>query len=216
MPTDQHQHSKISICVSGSADLSHFTPDVMETAKELGREIARHGAILLTGATTGFPFFVAMGAKEAGGNSIGFSPATSEEEHVSLYKLPLDYFDTIVYTGFGYSGRNLLLTRAADAVIIGCGRIGTMNEFTIAFEDHKPIGVLRGPWSMDEIIEDLVNKSFRKEEGSVVWNDTPEGIVVDIIKLIKDRKVCDLGDKCPIYRYENNDGVVGKVENRIL
>ena len=216
METDKHQHSKISICVSGSADLTHFEPDVAEIAKELGREIARHGAILLTGATSGFPFYAAMGAKEVGGNSIGFSPASSEQEHVTVYKLPIDYFDTIVYTGFGYSGRNLLLTRAADAVVIGCGRIGTMNEFTIAFEDHKPIGVLRGSWSMDETIKDMVDKSFRKDEGTVVWNDTPKGIVEDLIKLLKERKVCDLGDKCPIYTYENNDGVGGKLGNRVL
>ncbi|MDD5152812.1 MAG: hypothetical protein PHS95_02305 [Candidatus Pacebacteria bacterium] len=213
---DQHQHAKISICVSGSADLAPFDPGVAEIAKELGREIARNGIILLTGATTGFPFYVAMGAKEAGGVSIGFSPASSEKEHAEVYKLPMDYFDTIVYTGFGYSGRNLLLTRAADAVIVGCGRIGTMNEFTIAFEDHKPIGVLRGSWSMDEIIETMVNESFRKEEGTVAWNDTPKGIVTDVLKLIKERKVCELGGKCPVFTYENNDGVGGKIGERVL
>src|SRR3989344_2416309 len=73
------------------------------------------------------------GVKEAGGFSIGFSPAASEREHVEVYKLPLDYMDLIVYTGFGYPGRDLLLTRSADAVICGCGRIGTIHEFVIAF-----------------------------------------------------------------------------------
>ena len=54
----------------------------------------------------------------------------------------MDYHDLIIYTGFDYSGRNLLLVRSADAVIEVCGRIGTLNEFTIAFEDQKPVGVL--------------------------------------------------------------------------
>ena len=69
--------------------------------------------------------------------SIGVSPAASEREHSEVFKLPIDYMDLIIYTGFGYSGRDLLLTRTADAVICGCGRIGTIHEFTIAFEDEE-------------------------------------------------------------------------------
>ena len=80
----------------------------IDLAKELGREIASQGAVLVTGATTGFPFWAAMGAKEAGGISIGISPAANEREHVETYKLPLDYMDLIIYTGFGYPGRDLL------------------------------------------------------------------------------------------------------------
>jgi len=75
---------------------------------------------------------------------IGFSPAASEKAHVKSYRLPTDFHDVIVYTGFNYSGRNLILTRSSDAVIIICGRMGTLNEFSIAFEDNKPIGVLTG------------------------------------------------------------------------
>ena len=138
---DKHGHSQIKICVSGAAETGHCGLDALDKAKELGREIARQGAVLVTGATTGFPLWVSMGAKEEGGMCIGFSPAASEKEHVEVYKLPLDYLDLIIYTGFGYAGRDLLLTRSADAVITGCGRIGTIHEFTIAFEDGKPIGI---------------------------------------------------------------------------
>ena len=114
----------------------------MQLAMALGREVIEQGAILVTGATTGFPLWASRAAKEAGGIAIGLSPAASGQEHVELYKLPLDYMDLITYTGFGYSGRNLLMTRSSDAVLIGCGRIGTINEFTVAFEDQKPLGVL--------------------------------------------------------------------------
>ncbi len=216
MGTDQHQHAKLKICVSGAADTTHCGEGAMEMAKELGREVIRQGGILVTGATTGFPLWAAMGAKEAGGISIGLSPASSEKEHVDVYGLPIDYLDIIIYTGFGYSGRNLLLTRASDGVIVGCGRIGTMNEFTIAFEDHKPLGVLRGPWSMDEVIELMLEKSNRKHEGLVAWNESPKGLVEDLIKLINSQKICDIGDKCPVYTYENSDGVGGKTGERIL
>ena len=92
----KHGHQQIKICVSGAAETGHCGLGALEKAKELGREIARQGAILVTGATTGFPLWAAMGAKEVGGFSIGFSPAASEKEHVETYKLPLDYLDLVV------------------------------------------------------------------------------------------------------------------------
>src|SRR3954471_20369836 len=108
----------VKIGVSGAADTGYCGLDAFEKAKEIGREIARQGAIITTGATTGFPMYAAMGAKDECGFSIGFSPAATEREHVNDYKLPLDYMDVIVYTGFGYAGRDLLLVRSSDAMII--------------------------------------------------------------------------------------------------
>ncbi len=205
----EHHHLKVKICVSGAADTTYCGEGAMESAKELGREIVRQGGILVTGATTGFPLWAAMGAKEAGGVSIGLSPASSEKEHVETYGLPLDYLDIIIYTGFGYSGRNLLLTRASDGVIVGCGRIGTVNEFTIAFEDHKPLGVLQGPWEMDEVLANMLDKSHRKEEGKVVFNENPKELVTKLIDVVQGAKTCNLDEKCPQYVYENYDGVGG-------
>lgn len=216
MGNDKHQHFKLKICVSGAADTSHCGDNAMETAKALGREIAQQGGILVTGATTGFPLWAAMGAKEAGGFSFGLSPAASEKEHVEVYGLPLDYLDLIIYTGFGYSGRNLLLTRTSDAVIVGCGRIGTVNEFTIAFEDHKPIGVLQGPWDMDEVLKLMLDKSHRGDEGTVLFDETPKGIVSKLVETVKSQKICDLGEKCPLYTYTNGDGVGGTKFEKVL
>ena len=184
----KHGHSQIKICVSGAAETGHCGVDALEKAKELGREIARQGAILVTGATTGFPLWVAMGTKEMGGVSIGFSPASSEREHVEIYKLPLDYLDLIVYTGFGYPGRDLLLTRCVDAVICGCGRVGTVHEFTIAYEENKPIGIFKGPWEMDEELEDIIAKSHRPFP-KVARGDDPKKLVEDVITLINKSKV---------------------------
>jgi len=158
-----------------------------EKAKELGKEIVRQGGVLVTGATTGFPMWAAMGAKEVGGLSIGFSPAATEKEHVEVYKLPLDYMDLVIYTGFGYPGRDLLLTRSADAVICGCGRIGTIHEFTIAFEDEKPIGIFEGPWEMGGELKEIVDKSHRSYDKIVYGND-PKKLVAKIIDLVKRSK----------------------------
>lgn len=184
----KHGHNQIKICVSGAAETGHCGIDALDKAKELGREIARQGAVIVTGATTGFPLWAAMGAKEAGGISIGLSPAASEREHVEVYKLPLDYMDLIIYTGFGYPGRDLLLTRTSDAVICGCGRVGTIHEFTIAFEDGKPIGIYEGPWEMGGQLKDILEKGHRPNTKIVMGTD-PKKMITDIIELVKKDKV---------------------------
>src|SRR3989339_1953245 len=189
-PHEKHGHQQLKICVSGAAETGHCGIDALDKAKELGREIALSGAVLLTGATTGFPLWVAMGAKEAGGFVIGFSPAANEREHVEVYKLPLDYMDLIIYTGFGYPGRDLLLTRSADAVICGCGRIGTIHEFTVAFEDRKPIGIYKGPWEMGDELENILEKSHRTDDKIVVSDDAKK-IVGDLTAFVKQNKVSE-------------------------
>jgi len=187
---NKHGHNQIKICVSGASETGHCGIDALDKAKELGREIVRQGAVLVTGATTGFPLWAAMGAKEEGGISIGISPAASEKEHVEVYKLPLDYMDLIIYTGFGYSGRDLLLTRSADAVICGCGRIGTIHEFTVAFEDKKPIGIFEGSWEMGTELEEIVEKGHRTNI-KIAQGSDPKKLVEDVIALVRKDKITE-------------------------
>lgn len=191
MKPSPHSHMKFKIAVSGAAETGHCAPDALEKAKELGREIVRHNAVLVNGATTGFPYWSAIGAKEEGGFTIGLSPASTEKEHIERYKLPVDYMDMIVYTGFDYSGRNLLLTRSADAVIVGCGRMGTLNEFTIAFEDEKPIGILTGTGGTADMIEEIVEKSHRPNE-KIIYDSDPKKLVEKVIELIRKEKVIEI------------------------
>lgn len=178
---------KFKFCVSGAAETDHCPPDTRQKAEELGRIIAQHDIVLINGATTGFPFFAAKGAKEAGGFVIGISPAETEKEHKERFHLPLDYLDMIVYTGFGYSGRNLLLTRSADAVIVGCGRMGTLNEFTIAFEDNKPIGVLTDSGGTTDLIKEIIDRSHRGEETPVIFENNPATLVEKLFTLLHEK-----------------------------
>ncbi|HEY4715123.1 MAG TPA: hypothetical protein VIH31_01300 [Candidatus Paceibacterota bacterium] len=184
---EKHGHQKLKICISGAAETESCGSDALEMAKELGREVIRHGGVLITGATTGFPLWSAMGAKEEGGVSIGLSPAATEREHIETYRLPVDYLDLIIYTGFGYQMRDILLTRSSDAVILGCGRIGTIHEFTVAFEDNKPIGVLEGSWATDEVIKNIWEKSHRPNK-KIVFDSDPKRLLDKIIELIKKDK----------------------------
>jgi len=175
--------SRYKICVSGAAALTPCSANAAEMAKEVGREIARQKMVLLTGATTGIPHYAALGCKEENGFSIGFSPAGSEKEHLKTYRLPLDYYDLVIYTGFDYAGRNLILTRSSDGVIIICGRIGTLNEFTSAFEYQKPIGVLEGSGGNADMIRKILAKGHRGKK-NVIFDRDPRRLVRRLIRLI--------------------------------
>jgi uncharacterized protein (TIGR00725 family) len=172
----------IKIGVSGSADLTHSGLDAFDKAREVGREIAKHGAIITTGATTGFPMYAAMGAKDECGFSIGLSPAATEREHVEVYKLPREYMDVVVYTGFGYSGRDILFVRSSDAMIIGPGRIGTINEFAVAFEDQRPTGVLEGNWETDELLHLMIDNAHRPNP-NIIFDSDPKAMVERLIEM---------------------------------
>ena len=183
----RHPHLIPKLSVSGAAETSHCGAGAMELGRELGRQIGAQGGIIVTGATTGFPLWAAMGAKESGAFSIGFSPAASEHEHKEAYRLPVDYMDLIVYTGFGYSGRDLIMTRSSDAVFFGCGRVGTIHEFTVAFEDKKPIGILEGAWDTDETIKTIIERSNR-EHGQIVISADPEELVAKVLVHVEENK----------------------------
>ncbi len=188
---DKHNHLKLKIGVSGAAETGTCGLHAFDQAKELGKEIIRQGGVLMTGASTGFPLWSAMGAKEEKGICIGISPAANEREHTEVYRMPLDYTDLIIYTGFGYSGRDLLFTRSCDAIIIGCGRIGTVHEFTIAFEDGKPIGVLEGEWTMSQTIKDIVERANRPND-KIVFDTDPKRLVEKVIALVAKDKTREL------------------------
>ncbi len=174
----------ITISVSGAAEIAHCGPSVIPTAKELGREIARQGAQIITGATSGFPLYAAQGAKEAGGVSFGLSPAASKREHLEVYRLPLKAMDAVVYTGFGFPGRDLMLVRSSDAIVIGCGRIGTIHEFTVAWEANMPLGILEGEWATDEVIRNIIKNSNR-DNPNVIFEKDPKVLVAKLIEMVK-------------------------------
>ncbi len=198
------------IGVSGSADTTYFGLDVLEKAKELGREIAKQGAIITSGATTGFPMYATLGAKDECGFSIGFSPAATEREHIDVYKLPTDFMDVIVYTGFGYSGRDLILIRSCDAGVSGPGRIGTLNEFSVAFEDQKPMGILEGDWKTAEFLREVMDAAHRTNE-NVIFDSDPKAIVERLLEMVQKQKEKDL-----VYNNHDNWSATGKNAEVIL
>ena len=176
---------RIVISVSGAAEVAHCGPESPNIAKEIGREIARQGCVLSTGATSGFPHSAAQGYKEAKGIfSLGLSPAANEKEHTDLYLLPLDSCDVVIFTGFGFPVRDIMLVKSSDAMVLGCGRIGTIHEFTVAFESNMPIGILEGPWATDKVIRDILRNSNRTNP-NVIFESDPKRMIERLKEMVK-------------------------------
>jgi uncharacterized protein (TIGR00725 family) len=175
--------NQYKIAVSGSA-LNNCKKGAFKKAYEVGRQIAKNGSVLITGATIGVPEWATRGAKSAGGISIGLSPAVSKAAHTKTYRLPTRHMDLIIYTGFDYAGRNMLMTRASDAVITICGRIGTLNEFTTAFEDKRIVGVLTETGGVEEDIDEIL-KDAKRGRKRIVFDSDPKRLVQKVLKLIK-------------------------------
>jgi uncharacterized protein (TIGR00725 family) len=183
------QPLRYSICVSGAA-----AGPTVETSSKLayavGEAVAKHGHILTTGATVGLPYFAALGAKDAGGMSIGFSPASSLREHLRKYRLPHEGFDFLNFTGMQYVGRDLYLIQSSDAIITVGGRFGSLHEFTSALEDHKPCGVLLGSGGAADLIPELMER-LKPPEDLVIYDDDPDRLVQRVIQVL-DLKYADL------------------------
>jgi len=178
---------RYKIAVSGAAIVSHCCKGIEEVSKEVGREIARQKCVLVTGATTGVPYFAAQGCKKVGGFSVGFSPATSEAAHLKTYRLPIDPFDVMIYTGADYVGRNVIMTKSVDGVIIVCGRMGTLHEFATAFEIQKPIGVLEGTGGTADKIKIIATGPYRGVK-KIIYEKDPKKLVQKLIEQIKKEK----------------------------
>ena len=172
---------KIKIGVMGSAG-GKLQEDIREMVYQLGKEIAKHDCVIVTGGCPGLPFEATRGAKEAGGMTVGISPGLDLEEHVNRYHSPVDFLDVLIFTGSGLMGREVIAVRSCDILIIVGGRSGTLGEFSIAYDEGKLIGVLEGTGGITTEIRDIV-RVIRKETGSkIVFNADPVELVDKLIE----------------------------------
>lgn len=168
---------KIKVGVMGSAEQSS-TAALREKAIELGRAIAGREVILLTGATTGLVYEIGKAAHDAGAFHIGISPAGDAREHLERYELPADACNAIIYTGFGLKGRNVVLVRSCDVVLFIAGSIGSLNEFTIAYDEGKVIGCLTGTGGVADEVEKII-ETFPKQTKARAFYDSDPGRLID-------------------------------------
>jgi uncharacterized protein (TIGR00725 family) len=110
----------------------------LETAREVGRLLAAHGAVLLCGGLGGVMAAACMAARghKPAGVTVGFLPGGEHDKgnkHLSI-EIP---------TGLGEL-RNGLVVGAAEAVIVVGGSWGTMNEISLAMKLGRPVVQIRG------------------------------------------------------------------------
>src|SRR5437870_13710205 len=134
------------------------SPEALRAAEIVGANVAGAGAILITGGLSGVMEAASRGAKRANGLVIGMLPGFNKED-------ANPYVDVVLTTGMGWM-RNTLVVRAADAVIMISGGIGTLNELTVAYED-KPTVVLGGTGGWSDRIRAIAYQGKHLDEAGV-------------------------------------------------
>lgn len=174
------------ISVIGSAHEDEIDAKTREKAYKVGKIIAENNCILLTGAGRGISEHAAIGAKDNKGLTVGISPANNLEEHKNVFKAPYSVFDILLFTGFGYKGRNVILIRSCDAVAVINGGIGTLNELTIALDEGKQIGILEETGgTSDSFLKYFQEiKESRNYEKQVISSRDPKSLIAKLINKI--------------------------------
>ena len=140
MPTDSPSTSRaLQLAVVGAGQCDRQTA---ATARQVGAEIGRAGAVLLCGGRSGVMAAAAEGAAAEGALTVGILPGADRSESP-----PNPHIRLPLYTGMGQA-RNLVLVLSADAVIAIAGGWGTLSEIALACKHGRPV-VLLDSWNLD-------------------------------------------------------------------
>src|SRR5207302_11355133 len=119
------------VAVCGASDA---TPSQLVAAREVGRLLARHGAVVINGGFGGVMAAASEGASSEGGTVVGILPDTDRggaNPHLTL----------ALATGLGQA-RNALIVTAADIVIAIGAEWGTLTEIPVARRLARPDSAL--------------------------------------------------------------------------
>jgi hypothetical protein len=125
---------KIQITVIGNNDDS-ITPELVKISYETGMEIAKSGAVLITGGLGGVMKAASQGAKDGGGFVIGIIPQNK-------FSFANEYCDIVIPTGMGLA-RDFLTALSGDGIIVIGGGSGTLSETCAAYMHKKPIVAIK-------------------------------------------------------------------------
>ena len=137
---------KLFIAVIGG---SNVPPETVRVAEDVGREIARQGAVLVCGGMGGVMEAACRGAAAEGGLTIGILPGDDRRAANPYVKIP-------IVTGIGYA-RNVAVVRSSQAVIAVDGSYGTLSEIAHALQSGIPVIGLK-TWSLS--LDGKVDKSI--------------------------------------------------------
>ena len=115
------------------------SPQEVQFAEEVGRELAKQGVILVCGGLSGVMESACKGAQSEGGVTIGILPGESRQTANPYVQIP-------IVTGIGYA-RNVAVVKSAQAVIAIGGSYGTLSEIGHALQSGIPVIGLN-TWSL--------------------------------------------------------------------
>jgi uncharacterized protein (TIGR00725 family) len=118
------------------------SPEREAVAEEVGRLLARRGAVVVCGGLGGVMEAACRGASREGGTTVGVLPGLDRGA-------ANPFVSVAVATGLG-EARNALVVRAADALIAVGGAYGTLSEIALALKAGKPVIGL-GTWQIDGV-----------------------------------------------------------------
>jgi uncharacterized protein (TIGR00725 family) len=153
----------IFIAVIGGSDCS---AEEASLAEEVGREVARVGAVLVCGGLGGVMEAACRGATREGGLTIGILPGDNRQTANPYVRIP-------IVTGIGYA-RNVAVVKSAQAVIAIDGSYGTLSEISHALQSGIPVIGLN-TWSLS------ING---QSDDSIIPADSPKNAVKRAIELI--------------------------------
>ena len=139
---------RVYVSVIGAADAD---APALTAAEEVGRELARRGAVLVCGGRGGVMEAACRGARAGGGMTVGILP-DGDRRNAN------EYVEIAIPTGMGEL-RNGLVARAGDAVIAVGGEFGTLSEIGFALKLGRPVVGLRS-WELargGEPVDAIVN-----------------------------------------------------------
>jgi uncharacterized protein (TIGR00725 family) len=110
-----------------------------QVAEEVGRQLAKRGAILVCGGLGGIMKAACKGASSAGGTTIGIIPGDNRQTANPYVQIP-------IVTGLG-EARNVIVVKSAQAVIAIGGSYGTLSEISYALKNGIPVIGLN-TWSL--------------------------------------------------------------------
>jgi len=177
-------------------------------AQKIGEMVAKNDCVLVNGACPGLPDEAAKSAKNFGGQTFGVSPAISICSHVQKYKSPIDHYDGFLFTGLGLMMRDIINIRSSNGVVILPGGTGTLNEFTVAYDEGKPIGVLTGHDGVADHISEILDFCHREKTDRIFFSDDPEKLIPQLIKIVKRTEVSATLDDYLV----GDSGEVSKIE----
>jgi uncharacterized protein (TIGR00725 family) len=150
------------IAVIGAGEAS---AEEARLAEEVGRELARQGAILVCGGLGGVMEAACRGASLEGGITVGILPGDSPKTANPYVQIP-------IVTGMGYA-RNIAVVKTARAVIAVGGSYGTLSEIAHALQNGIPVIGLN-TWSLSR---------DGKQDSSIILAENPTEAVNKALNL---------------------------------